>query len=75
MLKWDKKQLNMNNELSAQKTFEGTKELLPKWKQPAKFEKALKSLKSFKFWKKSFSLIKKNNFVKEGSKFRDKSSK
>ena len=63
MLKWDKKQPNMNNELSAQKkTFEGTKELLPKCKQPAKFEKALKSLKSFKFWKKSFSLIEKKQF-------------
>ena len=33
------KQLKMNNELrTRKKTFEGTKELLPKWKEPAKIE-------------------------------------
>ena len=45
--------------------------MLPNWKQPAKYEKALERFKKFIFSRKSFSSIEKKAriFLNEASKF------
>ena len=48
----EQKQLEINSESWTRKNFQKVKEVAPKWKEHAKFEKALKWFKKFGFSKK-----------------------
>ena len=67
MLKWDKKQLKMNNELSARKNFRRYERTSSKVKTACKVWESIEKFKNFQILeKKIFSLIEKKQFC-EGS--------
>ena len=71
----EQKQLEINSESRTRKNFQKVNEVAPKWKEHAKFEKALKWFKKLNFQKKGFVNWKKiTKFGNEASRFRNRSA-